>query len=293
MKKHTEKQPIDDLFAHKLSNMSLQPSSTGWEVLQERMGQRPVRRIVPVWYRYAAAAACLVVVAGFGWLAWPNAGLKHTAKEQVAAKSTKAQKTNPLKSITGQLQESIATEKADQLESTDLEKVYAVNEQVSNQQMQKPGITKGSASIEVKVEQQPPVEAIYSTVVPSTESVIAKASQSVEKNTEMVDQQPDKKSIERTLIVTIAAPTVSLAANQTVEQKHETLMSALNDDVSVKEEKPTKAARFFRKLKQLKDGNEAMAYNSNKNDEDEESGLISRLYGNVKHSIDSKKAEKR
>ena len=47
MKKHTEKPSIDELFARKLGNMSLPPSSDGFERLQARMGQhKPEVRVV-------------------------------------------------------------------------------------------------------------------------------------------------------------------------------------------------------------------------------------------------------
>src|ERR671932_476780 len=39
MKDHSEKQPIDDLFARKLGDMSLKPSADGFERLQARMNQ--------------------------------------------------------------------------------------------------------------------------------------------------------------------------------------------------------------------------------------------------------------
>lgn len=72
MKKHANKQPVDDLFARKLENMSLPPSSDGFARLQARMGHpQPERRTVfwrnPTIQQYMAIAACILLCL-FGWL---------------------------------------------------------------------------------------------------------------------------------------------------------------------------------------------------------------------------------
>lgn len=292
MKKHTEKQPIDDLFARKLGNMSLQPGADAWETLQERMGSKPTRRLIPVWYRYAATAACVVVVSTIGWLSWPQIEVENVDNARIALVTTKARKADQRKPITREVEKEALPEDTKQLATSASGKDgYIVNVLAKNQHLDKSISTKVKEQVKTHPDKLLLAENQTQRSIEQAESVIAEANQPVEIKTEPTGQTENKKSAERTLIVSIATPTVALAANQPVEQKNQSLMSALDTDERV--EKPTKASRFFRKLKQLKNGNEALAYSTNQNDEDEESGLISRLYGNVKHSIDSKKAEKR
>jgi len=89
MKKHTEKPLIDELFARKLGNTSLTPSSDGFARLQARMGQhKPESRMMfwrnPAMQRYMAAAACLLLVCLFGWLYWPSTGATKQGQSQLA-----------------------------------------------------------------------------------------------------------------------------------------------------------------------------------------------------------------
>ena len=299
MKNHTEKPPIDKLFARKLGNMSLQPGADAWETLQARIGTVPVRRIVPVWYRYAAVAACLLVVGTVGWLYMPIDSENLTARNKIDsvskrsefAKSEKPQVTKTIP-LTQDEQPQIPSKGSEQIAGlTQTMESPTVGQQKVNERVV---ITDSGQTGVAKLNTEPVKEAQLAKVVTPSELSIVKATQpSTLTTVSPVDNQAsDNKTNERTLVVTIAIPKVE-TNNQLANQKNESLISALTAEKGGKEEKANKAARFLRKLKQLKEGDESFAYNDSRNDEDEEGGLISRLYGNVKHSIDSKKTEKR
>lgn len=299
MKNHTEKPPIDDLFARKIGNMSLQPGADAWETLQARLGNSPVRRMVPVWYRYAAVAASLLIVGTVGWLYKPIDTESPTIKNQIASVRKRAEFIKPTKPHVSKpiipTQDEVL-----QLSSNETDQVPVLTQAIElpnkNQHRKKEVITITNAEETgvANVKTEPVGETQLPKVVTPMELSIAQTAQSPALKTvsPIESKVSDNNTDERTLVVTIAIPKV-LVNNQTANQKNESLISALTAEKGGKEEKANKAARFLRKLKQLKEGDEAFAYNDKKNDEDEESGLISRLYGNVKHSIDSKKTDKR
>ena len=309
MKKHTEKQPIDDLFARKLSNMSLPPNADGFERLQARMGQnRPEARMVfwrnPTVQRYMAAAACLVLLCSLGWLYWPSGTKMAPGESQVAINQNKP--LRPEKPVKEQHSPSV---------DTSTTKIAMPSNSAINQEgLAKVEKISGSTQGKVRTSAQPSNE---KNVVPQSEmpirseTVLAQAvptehkakPESVESttptNVTLVNQSiseqvavVDNKAItkpsplsERVLDVTIDEPASLVAARQIAKTAiEEKTTLAIND----KPEKEAKAG-LWQQVKRIKHG-ELFAKRDNAGDDDR--GLLDRAYNGLKHSFDKDKSAK-
>lgn len=298
MKKHTEKQPIDDLFARKLGDMSITPGAKSWDELQHRLGNDRTARIVPVWYRYAAAAACVVLAGGIGWKLYPT---NETGKPAVAVITEKANETG----ITSKPRTATSLPAPDKMPlAVNTGTTLAENE--SGRQAKKVA-DKAGTSTEISrqgvIMPQPEVTGIPQPVkgpVPEENKAVAKVSIPVEKlpaavpetvkpmTVESLKPGITEESVERKLVVVINTPV------QTIPKAGEAggiiQREALSQQENAEDEGLSKASKLFKKLKRIKSG-EALAYKGEAGDE-EDAGLISRLYGNVRQSLETKKASK-
>lgn len=294
MKKQTEKLPIDDLFSRKLEKMSLEPSADAWEILQAKIGNSPVRRITPSWYWYAAAAACVVLVATIGRVSWSTFVADDKSGQEVAITSRVYQlKTKLAAPAVKESNTSAGAHQQMPLIVLDAQRPTLVQASKQPQQQHNKEETVALQDrIEIKnTEDKLPLERAEDLAGNMVESVIPKTD--VKAIAPINSQAANKHTEERTLVVSIAAPSTVLVNDQPRNARQETLISAFNDNKTDEEQKPTKAVRFLRKLKQLKEGEEVLVANVKQEDNEDESGLLGRLYGNVRHSIDSKKAGKK
>lgn len=306
MKKHTEKPPIDDLFARKLGNMSLPTDPRGFERLQARMGQnRPEAHVVfwrnPDVQRYTAAAACLLLVCLFGWLYWPSE-TQTTQQPQVATKQTSP--VHPQKS---------AKEQANQLaekQKPTLAAPVVLDQEKQNERLATVERSSGSKKVNHRSIAQPvevkkvvlpadvPVrsEAILSQTKPTETKVnaeVAAPHDVVPANQATQEQVADKNTVtkampttERVLVVTIEEPASLVAARQAAKTAiEEKSIVATND----KPEKETKSGGLWQQVKRIKQG-ELFAHRDNAANEDR--GLLGRAYTGLKHSFDKDKSAK-
>lgn len=282
MRKHTEKPPIDDLFARKLGNMSLAPGNDAWEALQERLGQKKQRVVFwrnPVLYRYAAAAACLILVALFGWLYWPAGTGTQINNQQVAANAQKpVQPTNTQKSERNEQPEQNLppTHTGGQTEqpveqlanvrkpgrSTDVSKKSGSSNENDNlekiQRSEEPVIAK-SEPVKVPTEQPATV---------SNEPVVATAKPA--------------PTAERVLVVTIAEPDALIAARQAAQETEEKVV-VMNPE----ETKRKGFKKLLDQIQRVKQGEVAVA-----KDENEQGTLLGWAYRGIKQSFEKDKSDK-
>ena len=305
MKKYTEKPPIDDLFARKLGNMSLPPSSDGFERLQARMGHtKPDARVVVFWrnpamYGYAAAAACLLLVCLFGWLYWPTGNKTTTEGNQLAVNRSpqKPSLTPPLKQKNEQ-PNGRETEMIPGLPVPEAVKQISPADQVA--EMQKPvtirqsnqrpaghsGELKRLSANELPEKNQPVLaqaKPAETKTAPDVKTPVVLQSATPDRVAEnMVKPAP---TTERVLDVTIAEPEALVAARQAAK-------NAVDDKPAVasvqKPEKETKAGNLWEQVKRFKQG-EVFA-RQDKNDADR--GLLGRAYNGLRQSFDKDKSVK-
>ena len=305
MKKHIEKPLIDDLFARKLGNMSMPPSADGFERLQARMGQqRPEVRIVfwrnPTIQRYAAAAACLLLVCLLGWRYWPSGETVDQASESIAANQ---QPVPPLQKTTRkqsnqQQNKSIPDAVMPTQSGRDANsQQVAVTTKAAGEIKRNSGLVSRSSKInkmgkaispaisEPIVAQTKPNEIKPNTDV-STINSVAPANQAT------IEQLADNKApnkpnpvAERVLVVTIEEPQALVAARQAAKPAVETSIMAKNDML----EKEIKAGSLWQQVKRIKQG-DVFARQDNGNNDDR--GLLSRAYNGIKHSFEKDKAAK-
>lgn len=311
MKKQSEKQPIDDLFARKLGNMSLPPSADGFERLQARMGKRvPEARVVfwqnPTIQRYMAAAACLILVSLFGWLYWPSSSSSTGGENQVAT-NTPHKRTEPQKGDS----KSITTEKAEKNQSTSEEtKARDINQPIQGEQVavveklavqpkqMNPSVLQPAGSHKSVKPSAP--SAAPEQVLAQTKSVEGPARQDVVStpaadkpavSEQVAEVKPAAKTTpaaERVLVVTIAEPEALVAARQAVKAaSEEKPIVALNE----KQEKDAKNTGLWQQVKRFKEG-ELFARRDNENTTNEDRGLLGRAYSGLKHSLDKDKSSK-
>ncbi|MBD2754671.1 hypothetical protein [Spirosoma validum] len=313
MKKHTEKQPIDNLFARKLSNMSLPPNADGFERLQARMGQnKPEARIVfwrnPVVQRYMAAAACLVLLCSLGWLYWPSGAPVASNESQVAVnqnvpvrpEKAVVKQSNPsastLTPATGIAPSSKLTIDQQQLAKVEKASGRTTGKVRSSAQPvnEKNVIPQAEMSVrsESVLAQTAPTEhkaKPESAAASTTPNNVAPVSQPTLEQVTVADNKPVVKSnppAERVLVVTIEEPAALVAARQAAKTAvDEKSMVAATD----KPEKETKEGGLWKQVKRFKQG-ELFARGDNANNDDR--GLLSRAYDGLKHSLDKDKPAK-
>ena len=304
MKKHTEKQPVDDLFARKLGNMSLPPSPDGFARLQARMGQQSERetRVIfwqnPAIQRYMAIAACLLLMCLFGWLYLstdtPGSGTATVAVNKSAASSGKKHAYEQPKS-------NLETEVVSNQPVTEREISSSTGSETTNSVLAGRGklvdskSTNGNnrlATVAPTIRENKPVSEELPDVTP-TKSVeqIAKA----EVNTPLAQPMPEKQVAtttdkptpvaERVLIVTIAEPKALVAARQAVTGPVDEKDAVVAAD---KPEKESKVANVWQQMKRMKQG-EIFA---RKDAADDERGLLGRAYSGLKHTLDKDKSTK-
>jgi hypothetical protein len=308
MKKHTEKPPIDDLFARKLGNMSLSPGSDGFARLQARMGQKkPEAKVVfwrnPAIYGYTAAAACLLLVCLFGWLYWPSGNATKVGGDEVATnkpvkerkhgqsmpiKADHSEKTMPNTTVEEPSVIDKTSQPADteQLVATHLTKGNSTGKDQSSRKVK-------SDKVDVEIAKTGTDESVLAQIKPvdnkakeenTTISPVASAQLTDQPVIAAVKSVPTS---ERGLVVTIAEPEALVAAREAaksaVEEKAKSVVAATD-----KPEKENKAGHLWQQVKRFKQG-EVFARGDNS---DNESGLLGRAYSGLKHSIEKDKSAK-
>ncbi|WP_080053945.1 hypothetical protein [Spirosoma aerolatum] len=311
MKNQSEKQPIDDLFARKLGNMSLPPSADGFERLQARMGKRtPEARVVfwqnPTIQRYMAAAACLVLVSLFGWLYWPTGTQSTGGESQVATnrprKQTAHQEVSPKPGITENTEEGQST--SSEAETTEsglptqegqvaLVEKPAVQVKQADRPVQQPvNGYKPNTKFTPSTAQEPVLAQNKPVETPTKQDV--NTTPSIEKPTgseQVADVKPTTKPTapaERVLVVTIAEPEALVAARQAAKASVEEKATVASSE---KQEKDPKATGLWQQVKRFKEG-ELFARRDNDNSSSEDRGLLGRAYSGLKHSLDKDKSSK-
>jgi hypothetical protein len=313
MKKRTEKQPVDDLFARKLENMSLPPSLDGFARLQARMGQGyPEARVVfwrnPEIQRYMALAACLLLVCVFGWLYLSTDTFESDKKGDMAVNkppvSSDQKRTGDVtenKSLgnVATVQPTPEQKVQKQLDSESVSGSYAGSDQLTFQQSTKANsqITRterparGNSKVAQDVPavaQSKPAEQIAKVdvkVIPAELTVENQKAGSAVATTTTPKPAP---VAERVLVVTIAEPEALVAARQAVKTQSDdkaTETVASGTDKAEKEAKPT---TLWQQMKRLKQG-EVFA---RKNAGEDERGLIGRAYSGIKQTLDKEKSVK-
>ena len=307
MKKHTEKQPIDDLFARKLGNMSLPPSADGFGRLQARITQnRPEARVVfwrnPVVQRYMTAAACLLLVCLFGWRYWPSATKTTTETPRIATKPTSPtgpQHPDQQPNLTANRPTpdamptvaSTSNQKPENIRLAHGEK-QSKNTGSNRSGSQPVGLKKAVSQPEAPIRSEPvlaqtkPAEHKANSEVKTAEDLTS-AHQSTPEL--VADHKIAAKSTpiaERVLVVTIAEPASLVAARQAAQAAAEEKPILATTDKSGKE---AKAGSLWQQVKRLKQG-ELFAHRDNAGNDDR--GLLGRAYSGLKHSFDKDKSAK-
>jgi hypothetical protein len=305
MKKHTGEQPIDDLFARKLGNMSLPPSPNGFERLKARMDQNEQETRIVFWrnptiQRYMTAAACLLLISLFGWLYWPSP-TKLPDGTQVAENKSKT------------------TSKADQVKEQLKPHGGKLNTPTPQQSFSQPETATSELAqvtkktIEVKPEylakkQSPDFNKTTSQGLPATnEPVLAQSKSKEERNsldpvnsdraasniavateqmTEVKNQVKPDVASEHVLEVTIAEPATLVAARQAAKAASDEKSAV---DANDKPEKESKSGGLWQQVKRFKQG-EVLARRDNAGDEDR--GLLGRAYSGLKQSLEKDKPAK-
>lgn len=306
MKKHTEKPPIDELFARKLGNTSLTPKSDGFARLQARMGQhKPESKIVfwrnPAMQQYMAAAACLLLVCLFGWLYWPITGATEQRQNQLAANRpvepiTKTPVPEGVNKPLDNQQPDIMKEEGstsdvntDQVAvATDLDKIDRAASSKTNRGVTKQSQGKSNQPISVApvLAQEKPTENRAKVDVASP-APVASATQVITE--QVADAKPISKPnpvAERVLVVTIAEPEALVAARQAAKASVEEKAALAQNEKSAKE---TKASGLWQQIKRVKEGD---VFARQDNTHKDESGLLGRAYNGLKHSFEKDKTTK-
>jgi hypothetical protein len=302
MKERTEKQPVDELFARKLENMSLPPSPDGFARLQARMGQVQAAPRVVFWrnpsvQRYMAVAACLLLVCLFGWLYLTNEGTPTSQGTVAVTNPTGASKENPLAKppVDGPAIDIAAnqpvSEPAAQGQQSPVSGVSPLGSKEKAGKNAAEGENQAIASAKPPVPKAKKLE----REVPAPEPVkpteqLAKIDNSPVVADPAVEKQLAAASkpvpaAERVLVVTIAEPEALVAARRTAKAAAQEETVA---DADPKADKETKAGTLWSQVKRLKQG-EIFA---RKDEGDEERGLIGRAYSGLKHSLDKDKPTK-
>ncbi|MCC5612848.1 hypothetical protein LC612_40730, partial [Nostoc sp. CHAB 5834] len=286
MKERTDKQPLDDLFARKLQNMSLPPGPDGFARLQARMGQGSVEPEVVFWqnptvHRYMAVAACLLFVCLFGWL-YLTKESDLTGKGTIAA--VKPEKTE--QSVDKPARDVAATQVVpeqvlpDQTNAVPVESPSKAGRKAKENEVgagsqamaavRKPVVKPAKLPLEIPVlETVKPTEQLAKTDISpvTTEPVVEKQI--------MAAVSKPVPAAERVLVVTITEPEALVAARRNVKAP---VQEGVLADTDAKADKETKAGALWSQVKRLKQG-EIFA---RKDEVDDERGLIGRAYSGLK-----------
>jgi hypothetical protein len=281
MNEPTKKQPVDELFARKLANLSVSPDERGFTRLQARMNQRTQPEKVVFWrtptfQRSIAAAACLALIGTLGWYAQSTTSQNPVGDAQQAMAS-RNQSVRPAETVKLDANESVA------------------QQVVPQAQIEKP-ISKGKVELRATATTKRPAGELAAVTISKNNRNKTKptANNSVieRKNAEQqiasVTPAPSNENTTtvpvttapRTLVVTIAEPDVLVAAKQTAQEADQKLV------VVSKNTTETGAGKLWRKIQHIRTGETALA--DAPVDEDEK-GLLDRAYGQLKHSFQKNK----
>lgn len=305
MKKHTEKPPIDELFARKLGNASLTPSSDGFARLQARMGQhKPEPKMVfwrnPAMQRYMAAAACLLLVCSFGWLYWPSTGATEGQNQLATNQPGEPIAKKSVPEDVNQLQDNqrpdVAKEENSTTEintsqesvATNVDKIDRAVSGKNNRGVKKQNLVRlnQTGPVAPMLAQEKPVENKPKVDVASPAPVASSMQAPVEQVADAKQTTKPSPVIERVLVVTIAEPEALVAARQAVKASVEEKAALAQNE---KSEKDTKSGSLWQQIKRVKEG-EVFARQDNTNKD--ESGLLGRAYNGLKHSLEKDKTTK-
>lgn len=302
MKKQEKSPPIDELFARKLGNASLSPGPNGFERLQARMNKaQPEARVIiwqnPVWQRYMAIAACLVLVCLFGWLYLGADSESVERGDQVANSIPKPKK---LAGTSGgdNVNETTVGKKIDEqpVQSMVRNQLGTVNEPVKLKQTNSP--SREGLSQPGEIENRAMSASEYE------QPVINQLAQNENKAGLIDAKRPDVKTIdsadantermagntinttapvERVLTVTIEEPTSLIAARQLVKKE-----LGARAAIAEKPDNETKGS-LWQQVKRIKQG-EVFARHDNPVNEDQ--SLLGRAYSGLKQSFEKDKSER-
>lgn len=293
MKKHTQRRsaetPVDQLFAQKLTNMSLPPAPGSFERLQSRLELRPARPAVNVWrnvsvQRYAAVAACLLLVALVGGL-YRNGLPEHQPAVAVHLPPSIVRTHSPAssrKSATIPSDPSASAQRTNWVipsQATAVSKASGIN----NQNQPLTNLANGQTgtyqeNTEEGASTKPSAagsQQVVATVVPSSDPGVA--------NTPANIELPG----ERVLIVTIAEPDALVAARQAAQQAENQRAVASTTALPANETK-TAAPTVWQQVKRLKQG-QTMARRTNA---DDDRNLLSRAYSGLRQTLEKDKPTK-
>ncbi|WP_080238122.1 hypothetical protein [Spirosoma rigui] len=304
MKERTEKQPIDELFARKLENMSLPPGPDGFARLQARMGQGTELPKVVFWrnatvQRYMALAACLLLVCLFGWLYMTNEGDPVRKGDVAAANPAKAEKDDDNQVIAplGKPIDEVAQTQAVPKRTTPGSVTYEADQikplEKNGAKESEGGIdTRAVAAVKPSPVKAPklPLEApLQETAKPAEQIARVEVSPVT---AEPISDKPSTAAVskprppaERVLVVTIAEPEALVAARRTVKASVQEETVA---DADAKADRETKGGSLWSQVIKLKQG-EIFA---RKDEGEDDRGLLGRAYSGLKHSLDKDKSIK-
>lgn len=297
MKKHTEKPPIDDLFARKLGNISLPPSTGGFGRLQARMGKsQPEIRAVfwrdPAVQRYIAVAACLLLVSLFGWLYWPSGNATNNLAEN------RANKKRLIDQESGKTNAASTTHDGLDSNSAEMNRTgpATTDSQVGKEQVArviKPAA--GAHSSLVSAKPIPETKPVYTAQLSVAQTKPAEGKLNAEPTPQLMPPTADRtpelaaknqsepaQTAERVLVVTIAEPEALVAARQTA-------ISVVND-MPILAANPSKEgkATFWQQVKRLKQDDDVARQEKPVDEE----GLLSRAYKGIRNRLEKDKSAK-
>ena len=304
MKKHTEKPPIDELFARKLGNASLTPASDSFARLQARMGQQKSEPNMVFWrnpdvQRYMAAAACLLLVCLIGWRYYGSSSRTPDRKgDQLATnRPVKPVQEKPVKKEITHPQSEQIPEAAKEEElvreantnqvaiANNSDKIGSTNKGKTNLGVGQKTPAKSGQSIPVApmLVQEKPVEPkskVDVALPPFVAPVTQVTPESVADAKSVVKPSP---VVERVLVVTIAEPEALVAARQAAKVAVEEKVALAQRE---KPEKEAKVDGLWQKVKRIK------VFARQDNTDNDESGLLGRAYSGLKHSLEKDKTSK-
>lgn len=306
MKKHTEKLPIDELFARKLGNASLTPGPDSFARLQARMGQhKPEPRMVlwrnPEAQRYMAAAACLLLVCLVGWQFWPSDGAVGQKGDQlVTNQPVKGIQEKAIRQKTAKLK---SEQSSDETSEEELRSEATDNQVAVADGTDKIGGSHHSKAIHnIGKQTLTPQDQLLSVAQkldlrkPAGNKLerdelspvfVEHATQSAPE--QVADAKPEAKPspmTERVLVVTIAEPEALVAARQAAKAAIEEKTVLAQNEKAAKE---AKTDGLWQKVKRIKEGDVFARQDNTGNDE---SGLLGRAYSGLKHSLEKDKSSK-
>lgn len=295
MKKRTEKQPVDELFARKLKHMSLPPGSDGLARLQARLDQgRPETRVVvfwrnPVMQRFMAVAACLVLVGLFGWLYKDRMGTFAPKTTTVAVNKppvSSPQRYPAQRSTAGSEPQPVESQLAEEKHTGGLASKPAATEVIVTERSRPDRTSRQLASTNrnTGTTRASVQEATTESAAKPVEQVAARPSAAVTspvEDTQIVAVNKPAPVAERVLIVTIAEPKALTTAR---------MAAAANSlgEVTEKAAGETKAATIWQQVKRMKQGDVF----ARKEASDDDRSLLSRAYTGLKQTIDRDKPAK-